>query len=559
VIDEKQEGEESFAELFEQSMKTERREVHPGEKVSGRVMQVGVERVIVDLGDGIDGMIDLSDLAEKGEKSTVKVGDKLEAFVIKLENRVAVLAKTLGRGHGAKLALEEAARTGIPVEGLVAEVNKGGYVIDIAGTRCFCPLGQMDVRRIEDPNTMIGQRLTFQVQEVRGKRDMVVSRRALLEREQAEKAAVTRKSLEVGARFTGVVSSVRDFGAFVDIGGLDGLVPASELSYSRQRPQEVVHSGQTVEVQVLRIEPPGPKDRSERITLSMRALSEDPWAATVADIPIGSVVRGTVVRLQPFGAFVEIVPGVDGLIHVSAFGRRVAQPSEVVSVGDTVAVQIESIDTNQKRISLSYVDPSDLLEPLVPETAAAAEPEATPAAPGAAPRAPKGPITGPGMRLRRTEKPAEEAKPAPSASAKASTPTGEKARMLGRTAPAASASGEAPAARAAPPQSGQVVEVTVDKIETYGLLVKWATHRGLVPTAELELPKGGDLKKAFPVGTTFKAAVTEVRNDGRIRLSAKGAAQEEERAEARNWMQSQKGPAKGFGTLGDLLRNKLGQ
>lgn len=552
MIDEKLEGEESFAELFEQSQKTERREVHPGEKVSGKIMQVGAERVIVDLGDGIDGMIDLAELSEKGEKSTVKVGDRLEAFVIKMENRVAVLAKTLGRGHGAKLALEEAARTGIPVEGLVAEVNKGGYVIDIAGTRCFCPLGQMDVRRIEDPNTMIGQRLTFQVQEVRGKRDMVVSRRALLEREQAEKAKETRKSLEVGARFTGTITSVRDFGAFVDIGGLEGLVPASELSYSRQRPSEVVHSGQTVEVQVLRIEPPGPKDRSDRITLSVRALSQDPWEQTVADIPIGSVVRGVVVRLQPFGAFVEIVPGVDGLIHVSAFGRRVAQPSDIVKVGETIAVQIESIDTTQKRISLSYVDPSELAEPLEAEAAPVVEEPTATAGAAPAPAASKPPQTGPGMRvIRRAEPKPVEAKAAPAA--RSTEPTGAKAKMLGRTS---AGPGEAPAPRppSATPQMGQVVEVTVDKIETYGLLVKWANSRGLVPTAELELPKAGDLKKAFPIGTVFKAAITEVRPDGRIRLSAKSAVHEEERAEARNWMQSQSGPQKGFGTLGDLLK-----
>ena len=355
-----QEHEESFAELFEESLQREPRRLSPGEKVTGTVVQVGAERVIVDLGEGLDGIAELGELAERGEEPTVKKGDRVELYVTRIENRVAMLARSLGKGPGARLAIEEAYRTGVPVEGQVLEVNKGGYVVEVAGTRGFCPMGQMDVRRIEDPATMVGQRLQFRVSELRGSRDVVFSRRALLEEDQAAKAAKTRQRLEVGARFTGTVTSVRDFGAFVDIGGLEGLVPASELAYGRQRPQEVVQPGQEVEVEVLRLEPPGPKDRSERITLSMRALAADPWESSLADLTEGDLVKGVVQRVQPFGAFIELVPGVDGLIHVSAFGKRVGHPSELVAPGDEVAVRIESIDRANKRISLSYVAPEEL-------------------------------------------------------------------------------------------------------------------------------------------------------------------------------------------------------
>jgi small subunit ribosomal protein S1 len=570
VIDENMEGEESFAELFERSLTTERRRVHPGEKVSGRVVQVGHDRAIVDLGDGIDAIIELSELAEKGAPPTVKVGDPIEAFVVRLENRVAVLAKSLGKGAGSVAALEQAAATGIPVEGLVTEVNRGGYVVEISGIRCFCPLGQMDLRRIEDPATMIGQKLSFRVQELkegrgRGGPDVVLSRRALLEAEQASRAAQTRAKLEVGARFTGTVTSVRDFGAFVDLGGLDGLVPASELGYGRLRVQDVVHQGQTVEVQVLRIEPPGPKDRSERITLSMRSLAEDPWEQTVAELPVGTTVRGTVVRIQPFGAFVEIVPGVDGLLHVSAFGRRVAHPSDVVTVGDSIAVQIDGIDSNQRRISLSYVDPKNIVETVEEPTVetAAPAPAATPI-PAPAPRTRATGTTSHvgGLKVRHVERVAVPAVAPVSVPAPAmkSDQEAAKPRIVGRT-PVAAETGAPevarPRAASANPQPGQVVEVAVDKIEPFGLLVRWGTLRGLVPANELEVPKGADLKKAFPVGSTFKAAITEVRGDGRIRLSAKAAAQEEERAEARSWMQSNKTATRGFGTLGDLLKGKI--
>ena len=188
----------------------------------------------------------------------------------------------------------------------------------IAGVRAFCPLGAMDTRRIEDPSIMVGRKLEFRVTEAREGRDFVLSRRVLLEEENARKAEETRGRLVVGARLTGTVRSLRDFGAFVDLGGLDGLLPASEIGHGRTKVDEALKIGDVVEVAVLRMETA--PDGRERITLSMKTLQADPFAGVAASLTPGMILAGVVVRVQPFGAFVELVPGVDGLIHVSAFG-----------------------------------------------------------------------------------------------------------------------------------------------------------------------------------------------------------------------------------------------
>jgi len=509
------EQEESFAELFEQSLKQDRPPLAPGQKVTGTVVQVGPERVVLDLGHGRDGIADIGEFSERGQTAVVRKGDTAELYVVRIENRMAVLARSLGKGPAARLALAESARTGVPVEGTVSEVNKGGYSVEVAGVRCFCPMGQMDTRRIEDPATMLGKRLTFRVTEMRGQRDVVLSRRVLLEEEAAEKAAKLRDRLKVGERFTGTVTSLRDFGAFVDIGGMEGLLHASEMGYGRVRPADVVQPGQQVEVELIRIDPPGPKDRTERLAFSMKGMVADPWETALVELVPGDIVQGTVQRVQPFGAFVQIVPGVDGLLHVSAFGRRIGHPSDVVRVGETVAVRVDVVDTVQRRLSLSYVSAEELAS-IVGEGAAAAT--------------------------------AAESKPL----------------KLGHTEPvavseeaAAAAAQSAPARRSPESQSapavGSVLDVTVEKIEPFGLFVTWAAGRGLVPASELETPKGADLRKAFPVGTALRVAVLESR-EGKVRLSAREAVRAEERNEARAWMQTQKPVSgKGFGTLADLL------
>ncbi len=482
---------ESFAEMFaasEAAATPKRFEV--GQKVSGRIVQLGQEQAFLDLGGKGEGMIDLAELQDTHGNLMVAIGEILEGYVLALagDHGGVVVTKQLSKG-AQKDFLGEARASGIPVEGLVAAHNKGGLEVDLGGVRGFCPSSQIDLHFVESPAALVGQRLTFKVIEVKD-RDVVLSRRALLEAEAAKKAQVLRESLSVGAQLEGTVTSLRDYGAFIDLGGLEGLLHVSELGYGRvNHPKDVLQVGQKVKVEVVRIDAPKDGEKVERIGLSMKALQQDPWSQAAASLHEGDRVKGKVVRLQPFGAFVELMPGVDGLVHISALGapKRIAHPKEVVTEGEEVLVSIESIDLEQKRVSLRRI---------TSEEAAA-------------------------------EAPADGAKPAPAPS------------------------------HAHPPKVGDVFEVGVDKVEPFGLFVRWSSGRGLIPNAEMGTPKGADHRKLFPPGASFKAAVIEIDNQGRFRLSKTGAEQAEERREYSQFMQKQTKPSgKGFGTLGDLLKLK---
>jgi small subunit ribosomal protein S1 len=484
--------EESFAEMFaaSEAAATPRR-FEVGQKVSGRIVQLGQEQAFLDLGGKGEGMIDLAELKDTHGNLMVAIGEILEGYVLALagDHGGVVVTKQLSKG-AQKEFLAEARASGIPVEGLVSAHNKGGLEVDLGGVRGFCPASQIDLHFVESPAALVGQRLSFRVVEVKD-RDVVLSRRALLEAEAARKAQALRESLSVGAQLEGTVTGLRDYGAFVDLGGLEGLLHVSELGYGRvNHPKDVLQVGQKVTVEVVRIDAPKEGEKAERIGLSMKALQQDPWSQAAATLHEGDRVKGKVVRLQPFGAFVELLPGVDGLAHISALGapKRIAHPKEVVSEGEEVLVSIESLDFEQKRISLRRI----------PSEEAAAE------------------------------APADAARPRPAAGP------------------------------AHPPKVGDVYEVSVDKVEPFGLFVRWATGRGLIPNAEMGTPKGADHRKLFPPGTSFKAALIEIDNQGRFRLSKTGAEQAEERAEYSHFMQKQTkaSSGKGFGTLGDLLKLK---
>jgi small subunit ribosomal protein S1 len=254
--------------------------------------------------------------------------------------------------------LEQALAHGIPVEGSVTGQNKGGFDVQVLGLRAFCPASQIDLRR-RDPAEYVGQRLQFRVTKIEGNgRNIVLSRRQLLEEESAKLAAATWETIKVGATVSGTVSSVRDFGAFVDLGGVEGLIHVSELGYGRsQHPSEILKVGETLQAQVVKVEP-DPKTGLNRIGLSLRALAPDPWNAVASQFPTGTTVTGKVRKLEAFGAFVEIAPGIDGLVHVSriAADRRISHPKQAVTVGDEVEVTVLGVDPEQRRISLSMVE-----------------------------------------------------------------------------------------------------------------------------------------------------------------------------------------------------------
>lgn len=231
---------------------------------------------------------------------------------------------------------------------------KGGLEVEVAGVRGFCPASQVDARFVADQSIFVGQRLQFRVtQYERG--NLVLSRRALLEEENARKAEALKDKLEVGAVLRGRVTGFKPFGAFIDLGGVEGMLHVSELGHSRvEKPEDVLALGQELDVAIKSIEP-ATDGKRPRIALSIKALMDDPWGQAVKSLTAGATVTGTVTRLQPFGAFIEVLPTIEGLVHVSELGagRRINHPKEVVEVGQTVEVIILSIDPEKRRLSLS--------------------------------------------------------------------------------------------------------------------------------------------------------------------------------------------------------------
>ena len=349
-----------FAALLAASeAETQRLEV--GQVVRGRVIAVGTGSAFVEIGGKGEAIIDTAEFRDpESGAMQLAVGDQIEATVIDdgRSSGSVVLKRTVGRGGHVPGELEQALAHGIAIEGLVTAENKGGFDVQIGAVRAFCPGSQIDRRRGE-ASAYVGQRLRFRVVRIEaGGRNIVVSRRALLEEEAAEQAAQTWDRIQVGAVLQGRVSSVQDFGAFVDLGEVEGLIHVSELGHGRvSHPSEVLEAGQVVEVQVIKVEP-GEGGHRARVGLSMRALAPDPWLSARAQFPVGATVPGVVRRLESFGAFVEIAPGLDGLVHVSklTLERRVAHPRQVVAVGDRVDVTVMAVDDAQRRISLSMVE-----------------------------------------------------------------------------------------------------------------------------------------------------------------------------------------------------------
>lgn len=343
---------ESFRDLFETGAAAPAaRRYAVGDQVSGVVAHLGTEAVIVDLDGKQQGFLELPDVAGPDGKPTVKLGERLDVFVASIDGDQIKLSRGLG-GQGAAAALETlrlAHERGVAVEGKVVGVNKGGVSVEVGPVRCFCPASQLDVRFVEDKARFLNQTHQFLVTEIRD-RDVVLSRRAVVERAAKEARETLLSRLTPGTRVQGRVTRVREFGAFVDVGGIEGLVPTRELSHERKSPEAVVSTGDLVEVVVQKVEA---DQEPPRITLSLKALATDPWDAIDALFRPGEVVRGQVSRLTEFGAFVRLAAGVEGLLHVTELGARVRHPSEVLEVGKQVMVVAKSIDREKKRIGLT--------------------------------------------------------------------------------------------------------------------------------------------------------------------------------------------------------------
>lgn len=349
-------GDKGFAEMFEGGYSAPTK-LSPGQQVEATVVRITSNSVFLDIGGKSEGYINREELSDGQGGLTVKEGDRVKAYFLSANRSEMLFTTRLGGAGGAGQAhLEEAYASRIPVEGTVEKEIKGGFEIKLSGAvRAFCPYSQIDKRRVEDPAALLGQSLVFRITQYgENGRNIVLSRRQLLEEEAREKRDQLRESLKVGATVAGVVTSLRPFGAFIDIGGLEGLLPVSEIGWGHV---DDIHSrlevGQRVEVVVLKLD-----WENERFSFSLKQAQADPWQEAARKFSEGSFHAGRVARLTNFGAFVTLAEGVDGLIHISALagGRKINHPREVVKEGETVEVRIDKVDSAARRISLTLAE-----------------------------------------------------------------------------------------------------------------------------------------------------------------------------------------------------------
>ena len=329
--------------------------INEGEVVHGTVVRVDKDEVLVDIGYKSEGVIPLSELSIRrsvNPQDEVKLGEEVDALVLTKEDAEGrlILSKKRARFELAWKTIEQKAESGEAIVGRVIEVVKGGLILDL-GVRGFLPASLVDIRRVQDLDEFLGQELRAKVIELnRSRNNVVLSRRAVLEDERKEQRQQILDRLQPGDVVEGQISNIVDFGAFVDLDGMDGLIHISELSWSHvNHPSEVLEIGQTVEVKVLDID----RDR-QRISLGLKQTQSDPWQQVLDQYNEGDVVEGKVTKVVTFGAFVEIMPGVEGLVHISELAQHhVENPREVVSQGDQVQAKIIEVDAERRRLSLS--------------------------------------------------------------------------------------------------------------------------------------------------------------------------------------------------------------
>lgn len=347
-------SDDTFADLFQDKPATQKR-LRPGDRIQATVVSVSGEHVFLDAGSKSEGVISASELRNEAGELTVAPGDRIQVYLLPSRGGELAFTTRLGSGQAASKELEDAFSAGIPVEGKVTAEVKGGFSVQVAGQRCFCPYSQMDIRKVENAEDYLEKTFPFKIMEFSGQgRNIILSARAIQEEQRAQERENLKKQLTEGMQVSGVVTSLRDFGAFVDLGGIDGLIPISELAWGQtERAEDVVSRGQQVQVVIKRLD-----WERDRISLSLRETTPNPWDQVVVKYPVGSIHKGQVSKLAAFGAFVTLETGIDGLLHISKLGsgRRIHHPREVVEAGQELTVKIESIDSAQKRISLAPED-----------------------------------------------------------------------------------------------------------------------------------------------------------------------------------------------------------
>ena len=333
---------------------------YEGNVVRGRVVGIEKDLAIVDVGLKMEGRVPLREFSQPGDEVKISIGDEVEVYLERIENAIgeAVLSRDKARREESWVRLEKQFEANEKVEGMIVAKVKGGFTVDLDGAMAFLPGSQVDVRPVRDIGPLMNQKQPFQVLKMDRRRgNIVVSRRSVLEETRAEQRADIVARLAEGQQIDGVVKNITDYGAFIDLGGIDGLLHVTDMAWRRvNHPSEIVTVGDTVKVQIIRI-----NQETQRISLGMKQLQADPWEGIEAKYPIGGRFKGTVTNIADYGAFVELEPGVEGLIHVSemSWTKKNVHPGKIVSTSQEVEVQVLEVDPNKRRISLGLKQTQD--------------------------------------------------------------------------------------------------------------------------------------------------------------------------------------------------------
>ncbi len=342
---------DEFAAMLNETLSSE--DTYEGSVVRGRIVSIEKDMAVIDVGLKMEGRVALREFATPGKQPELSVGDEVEVYLERMENALgeAVLSREKARREESWTRLEKQFDKSEKVSGVIFNKVKGGFTVDLDGAVAFLPGSQVDIRPVRDIGPLMHQPLQFQILKMDRRRgNIVVSRRSVLEETRAEQRADIVARLEEGQVIEGLVKNITDYGAFIDLGGIDGLLHVTDMAWRRvNHPSEIVNVGDTVKVQIIRINP-----ETQRISLGIKQLQADPWEGIEAKYPVGARFTGTVTNLADYGAFVELEPGVEGLIHVSemSWTKKNVHPGKIVSTSQQVEVQVLEVDPNKRRISL---------------------------------------------------------------------------------------------------------------------------------------------------------------------------------------------------------------
>lgn len=337
-----------FAELFESRMK----ELQEGDIIKGKIVQITQDSVMIDIGYKSEGQVPLREFLDKDGVPAVKVGDEVTVLIDRREDEYGNISLSKAKADQLKVwdRIVESCDSGLPLEGTITQRIKGGFYVDVSGITAFLPGSQVDLKPVRNPDKLIGQKFEFRVlKHNRRKNNVIVSRRVILEEEREVLRKQTLETIEEGAVVDGVVKNITDYGAFIDLGGIDGLVHLTDLSWGKvTHPSQVLKIGDEIKVMILKF-----NREDNKISLGLKQTMEDPWLKVAEKYPAGTRVKGAVVNITDYGAFVELEPGLEGLVHISEMSwTKLKHPSQKVKPGDEVDVEVLDVDAGAKRISL---------------------------------------------------------------------------------------------------------------------------------------------------------------------------------------------------------------